>query len=230
MTLELLRAFTQGRQLRRRRVRRRHDWSAPASASSTPRARTRCTATSPASRARPPAAASASRSSCTSGPGRCGAGSPRSPGPSTRWSRRNAYFNLTKLGAVPDEYLPNFYGPMTDGINGGDDTDRLLVRWRLRAPAVARPAPAPRRGLGGRRLARGAAVALSVAADGEPVAGRLDGRPCRWSPCRRTSSRSAPPLPRWPHRLADRGARGAVRPARRRAAGRRASTGPAGTS
>ena len=89
---------------------------------------------------------------------------------------RNAYFNLTKLGALPDEYLPNFYGPMADGINAGDDSDRLLVRWRLRDPVVALacagdgvPASVAD------ELANGAAVALSVAADGEPVAGRLDG-------------------------------------------------------
>ena len=49
---------------------------------------------------------------------------------------RNAYFNLTKLGARPVEYLPNFYGAMRDGINGGDDSDRLLVHWALGAPEV----------------------------------------------------------------------------------------------
>ena len=49
---------------------------------------------------------------------------------------RNAYFNLTKLGAQPVEYLPNFYGAMRDGINGGDDSDRLLVHWALGAPEV----------------------------------------------------------------------------------------------
>ncbi|HEX8007458.1 MAG TPA: GNAT family N-acetyltransferase, partial [Trebonia sp.] len=51
--------------------------------------------------------------------------------------RRNAHFNLAKLGARPTEYLTNFYGGMNDGINGADDTDRLLVRWQLRAPGVA---------------------------------------------------------------------------------------------
>ena len=49
---------------------------------------------------------------------------------------RNAYFNLVKLGARPAEYLPNFYGTMLDSINGDDDSDRLLVRWRLRSPHV----------------------------------------------------------------------------------------------
>ena len=61
--------------------------------------------------------------------------------------RRNAYFNLVKLGARPAEYLPNFYGGMNDGINGGADSDRLLMHWDLRSPLVAaacagRPEPA----------------------------------------------------------------------------------------
>jgi predicted GNAT superfamily acetyltransferase len=50
---------------------------------------------------------------------------------------RNAYFNLQKLGAEAAEYLPGFYGRMTDGINSGDLTDRILVVWRLADPRVA---------------------------------------------------------------------------------------------
>lgn len=49
---------------------------------------------------------------------------------------RNAYFNLAKLGARPAEYLPNFYGAMGDGINGDDDSDRLMVHWQLNDPTV----------------------------------------------------------------------------------------------
>lgn len=49
---------------------------------------------------------------------------------------RNAYFNIAKLGARPVEYLANFYGPMHDDLNGNDDTDRLLVSWRLDDPGV----------------------------------------------------------------------------------------------
>lgn len=49
---------------------------------------------------------------------------------------RNAYFNIAKLGAQPSEYLNNFYGGMSDSINGQDDTDRLLVRWMLDSPRV----------------------------------------------------------------------------------------------
>lgn len=53
--------------------------------------------------------------------------------------RRNAYFNLVKLGARAVEYLPDFYGPMTDGINDGDVSDRLFVTW----PVTPDPAYAP---------------------------------------------------------------------------------------
>ena len=88
---------------------------------------------------------------------------------------RNAYFNLAKLAARPDEYLPNFYGSMADGINDGDDSDRLLVRWRLRDPVVALACAGGGAGASAAgELAAGAAVALSIAEDGEPVPGRLD--------------------------------------------------------
>jgi predicted GNAT superfamily acetyltransferase len=46
--------------------------------------------------------------------------------------RRNSVFNFEKLGAVGIEYLPNFYGTMTDAINAGDDSDRLFVYWSMR--------------------------------------------------------------------------------------------------
>ena len=45
--------------------------------------------------------------------------------------RRNAYFNLIKLGAQATGYLPDFYGDMADGLNAGDQSDRLLLRWSL---------------------------------------------------------------------------------------------------
>jgi predicted GNAT superfamily acetyltransferase len=43
--------------------------------------------------------------------------------------RRNAWFNIAVLGAEVHEYLPHFYGDMTDSINAGDDSDRLLMAW-----------------------------------------------------------------------------------------------------
>ncbi|WP_205353502.1 GNAT family N-acetyltransferase [Embleya scabrispora] len=50
--------------------------------------------------------------------------------------RRNAHFNLAKLGARPVEYLPNFYGDMVDTVNSGDASDRVLVVWELNDPRV----------------------------------------------------------------------------------------------
>jgi predicted GNAT superfamily acetyltransferase len=90
---------------------------------------------------------------------------------------RNAYFNLAKLGAEAVEYLPNFYGAMLDGINGVDDSDRLLIRWRLRDPAVVAACDrgAPARVSVADELAAGAVVALGAAADGRPAPGPLDG-------------------------------------------------------
>ena len=43
--------------------------------------------------------------------------------------RHNAWFNIAVLGAEVHEYLPSFYGPMTDAMNANDETDRLLVAW-----------------------------------------------------------------------------------------------------
>jgi len=43
--------------------------------------------------------------------------------------RRNCVFNFEKLGAFAIEYLPNFYGTMTDVINSGDFSDRLFAYW-----------------------------------------------------------------------------------------------------
>ncbi len=87
--------------------------------------------------------------------------------------RRNAYFNVVKLAAKPSEYLANFYGGMHDAINAGDDSDRLLMYWRLNAAAVVAacvgtttPADAQT------ERASGASVALDVSALGAPLAGQ----------------------------------------------------------
>ncbi|WP_246458622.1 chorismate synthase [Streptomyces himalayensis] len=50
---------------------------------------------------------------------------------------RNARFNLVKLGATGTEYLVDFYGPMADGVNDGDESDRLTVTWDLVSPGHA---------------------------------------------------------------------------------------------
>jgi predicted GNAT superfamily acetyltransferase len=76
---------------------------------------------------------------------------------------RNAYFNFSKLGARAAEYLPDFYGEMTDGVNRGAGSDRILVEWDLTAP------PRPRADPGG------ATVALGRTADGAPEPGSATG-------------------------------------------------------
>ncbi len=54
---------------------------------------------------------------------------------------RNAWLNLGKLGATADRFRRNFYGDMSDDLNAGDRSDRLVVRWDLdREP---RPSPMP---------------------------------------------------------------------------------------
>jgi predicted GNAT superfamily acetyltransferase len=88
---------------------------------------------------------------------------------------RNAYFNVVKLAARPVEYMPNFYGLMLDPVNGDGDSDRLLVRWSLRDPAVARACGRPEEVRADPALTAGAVVALGVAADGSPEPGRLGG-------------------------------------------------------
>jgi predicted GNAT superfamily acetyltransferase len=62
---------------------------------------------------------------------------------------RNAHFNLTKLGATADRFLPNFYGEMTDALNRGEQSDRLMVRWELE-----RESAGPARGSGFEVLGR----------------------------------------------------------------------------
>jgi predicted GNAT superfamily acetyltransferase len=81
---------------------------------------------------------------------------------------RNAWFNLAKLGARPTTYLEDFYGPMTDAVNAGMASDRLLLAWALDDPAVAdacagRPRPPP---------PVPAEAALAVGPDLEPLARR----------------------------------------------------------
>lgn len=44
---------------------------------------------------------------------------------------RNAKFNLIKLGVDISSYHPNFYGEMPDALNSGDESDRLMVSWKV---------------------------------------------------------------------------------------------------
>ncbi|MBO0811405.1 MAG: GNAT family N-acetyltransferase, partial [Microlunatus sp.] len=69
---------------------------------------------------------------------------------------RNAHFNLHRLGGRIVEYLVDFYGPMIDGLNLGQPSDRAFVRWELAAPAAAPECPEP-------------VAALIIGPDGGPV-------------------------------------------------------------
>lgn len=44
---------------------------------------------------------------------------------------RNAYFNLRRLSATAVQYYPDFYGDMSDSINAGQFSDRMLTSWDL---------------------------------------------------------------------------------------------------
>ena len=48
--------------------------------------------------------------------------------------RRNAYFNLVKLGATAVAFHQDFYGSMQDEVNAGDLSDRILIEWDLDSP------------------------------------------------------------------------------------------------
>jgi predicted GNAT superfamily acetyltransferase len=97
--------------------------------------------------------------------------------------RRNARFNLHRLGALATEYLPDFYGAMTDGLNAGQPSDRLWVTWALTSPRAAAAARGeiPEVDTGALRAA-GATVLLDRSGHrpAEPVEVRnlpADGRP-----------------------------------------------------
>ena len=101
--------------------------------------------------------------------------------------RRNALFNLARLGAQATRYEVDFYGPVRDAINGEDDTDRLVVEWATSGDEgagalaanddlVAVPTPA-----GHRRVARhersGCACRIDASSAKRSVAAwRADGR------------------------------------------------------
>ncbi len=95
--------------------------------------------------------------------------------------RRNAVFNLTKLGADAPAYLVDFYGEMTDGVNVDQGSDRLWVRWELfseRAERAAQVADGEQVDAGLLEMVAGGAVevALSAGADGAPQEHAVDGR------------------------------------------------------
>jgi predicted GNAT superfamily acetyltransferase len=84
--------------------------------------------------------------------------------------RRNVYFNLTKLGAEAPNYFVNFYGEMQDGINTGEESDRLLIRWDLDSERAASAAEGRFREPDAERLRQwGSDAVLAVGSSDEPV-------------------------------------------------------------
>ena len=49
---------------------------------------------------------------------------------------KNAYFNISKLGAIVRQYLPNAYGRTASPLQGGLPTDRLIAEWWLNSDRV----------------------------------------------------------------------------------------------
>jgi predicted GNAT superfamily acetyltransferase len=64
---------------------------------------------------------------------------------------RNAWLNITRLGAVCSTYMENYYGELHDELNAGLPSDRLQVDWWLNTRRV------------NRRLSRRARGALDLA-------------------------------------------------------------------
>jgi predicted GNAT superfamily acetyltransferase len=68
-----------------------------------------------------------------------------------RWTydplvRRNAHFNVAKLGGRVLKYAKSYYGRLNDGLNDNDETDRLVIDWDFHAtpdPMVPEPITAP---------------------------------------------------------------------------------------
>lgn len=50
----------------------------------------------------------------------------------------NAKLNVTRLGAVVEQYLENLYGSSASPLHGGLPTDRFVACWRIGSPHVER--------------------------------------------------------------------------------------------
>jgi predicted GNAT superfamily acetyltransferase len=85
--------------------------------------------------------------------------------------RRNAWFNIGKLGAGIGEYLVDFYGPMDDGINDGDESDRLLAVWPVDGAVHDRTGWHDRTGSRDHPEAGGEVGVVLAEVEGRPVVG-----------------------------------------------------------
>ncbi|MCP2260053.1 putative acetyltransferase, GNAT superfamily [Streptoalloteichus tenebrarius] len=83
--------------------------------------------------------------------------------------RRNAFFNIARLGALPTAYLVDFYGELTDALNAGAGSDRLVAEWRLDSPRAVAAAAGAWHEPDVDRLRETGCVRLDRTASGEPL-------------------------------------------------------------
>ena len=82
--------------------------------------------------------------------------------------RRNAHFNVNRLGVEVRAYHPDFYGVMTDAINAGDRTDRLVAWWVVESERARLAAQGELRVPDHAAIASEARDLIVIGADGSP--------------------------------------------------------------
>ena len=82
--------------------------------------------------------------------------------------RRNAHFNVNRLGVEVRAYHPDFYGVMTDAINAGDRTDRLVAWWVVESDRARLAAQGELRVPDHAAIASEARDLIVIGADGAP--------------------------------------------------------------
>ena len=87
---------------------------------------------------------------------------------------RNAAFNLSHLGARLVRFVDNFYGPLHDGVNGDEETDRVVVRWDVRAGAPVSSRPS---GVADAVPHDDLVAAVRIGVDGDPIVRPVRGGP-----------------------------------------------------
>ena len=93
--------------------------------------------------------------------------------------RRNVFFSLVKLGATIIAYHNDFYGPMFDGFNAGEETDRVVVRWDLTSDRSIQAA----NGAASEPTLTEGSVILREEGEGEPaISGAVGGTLLAWIP------------------------------------------------
>jgi predicted GNAT superfamily acetyltransferase len=80
---------------------------------------------------------------------------------------KNAFFNISRLGAVVRRYIPNCYGRTSSPLHGGLPTDRLVAEWWVASPRVAAilTGAAPQISAGAVRISIPASIRQLVADD-----------------------------------------------------------------